>query len=178
MTAERELLEQARAAGAQLAEAERQVLLSRAEYHTAIRRVHLAGRSMREIAQALSLSHQRVQQIVHDAGGTWWRRVWRMRKARPDAVCTWCQRPPSEVSKLIAGPAVFICDACVEAAERAATSGDGPSSTLKRSSGGTMRPCAFCRKRGSATRPLIVGPARICGDCLKACREILDARAG
>jgi hypothetical protein len=27
--------------------------------------------------------------------------------------CTFCGKPDSEVSKLIAGPAVFICDTCV-----------------------------------------------------------------
>src|SRR5512142_2381168 len=112
-----ELLEKARTAAARMADAERQALLSRADYHAAIRRLHLGGGSLREIAQALSLSHQRVQQIVRGAGGSWWTRAWRTRRHPPDAICTWCGRPPGEVSKLIAGPNVFICDACVEAAE-------------------------------------------------------------
>ena len=51
--------------------------------------------------------------IVSLAGGTWWRRVWRTRTMPTDAVCTWCGRPPSEVSKLIAGPNVYICDTTV-----------------------------------------------------------------
>jgi hypothetical protein len=177
MTLEPDLLEKARAAGAQLGAAERESLVARAEYHTAIRRLHLAGGSLREIAQALSLSHQRVQQIVNEAGGTWWRRVWRMRNARRDAVCTWCKRPPSEVSKLIAGPNVFICDACVEAAERAMAGNDGGRGALKRQARGTARLCSFCHRRGTAKRTLIVGPAHVCDECLKACREILDARA-
>src|SRR5687768_13351382 len=112
MSTDPHLLEKARAAGTALAEAERQVLVSRADYHTAIRRLHLAGASLREIAQALSLSHQRVQQIVSAAGGSWWP-LWRSRSRRPDMACTWCDRPASEVSKLIAGPNIFICDACV-----------------------------------------------------------------
>ena len=58
-----DLLERARAAGGVLDEAERRALLARGEYHAAVRRLHLAGGSLREIAQALSLSHQRVQQI-------------------------------------------------------------------------------------------------------------------
>ncbi len=176
MTTEPDLLGKARAAGAQLAEAERQVLLSRAEYHSAIRRLHLAGSPLREIAQALSLSHQRVQQIVNEAGGTWWRRVWRMRNAKRDAVCTWCERPPSEVSKLIAGPNVFICDACVEAAERVLNGHAGGSGGLKRSRR-TTRGCSFCGKRGSAQRALVVGPAHVCAECLRVCREISDSRA-
>src|SRR5207248_387900 len=62
------LLGTARAAGAKLEAAERGVVLARAEYHTAIRRLHLAGAPLREIASALRLSHQRVQQIVRNAG--------------------------------------------------------------------------------------------------------------
>src|SRR2546425_3047307 len=111
MALDHDLCENAKAAGARFAEAERQALLARADYHTAVRRLHLAGGSLREIAQALSLSHQRVQQIVNVAGGSWWRRVWRTRNMTRDLVCTWCDRPSSEVAKLIAGPKVFICEA-------------------------------------------------------------------
>ena len=117
-----ELLEKARTAGTELAEAERHVQLARADYHAIVRRIHLAGASLREIAEALDMSHQRVQQIVTVAGGTWWRRVWRTRNRKSDLICTWCVRASSEVSKLIAGPNVFICDSCIEAAERALSS--------------------------------------------------------
>src|SRR5262245_60400518 len=109
MVLDQELLEQAREAGAEVAEVERRALLSRAEYHARIRRLHLGGGSLREIAQALGISHQRVQQIVEGAGGSWWQRVWRTRNAKRDAVCTFCERPPSEVAKLVAGPDVYIC---------------------------------------------------------------------
>lgn len=170
-----ELLEKARAAVSRLEDAERQALLSRADYHTAVRRLHLAGGSLREIAQALSISHQRVQQIVSGAGGTWWRRIWRTRTIRPDATCTWCGRPPSEVEKLIAGPKVYICDACVEAAEKTASGGGGTrpfGQTRKRS---VALRCAFCGKRANENRSLVTAPAgHVCSDCLRVCREILD----
>jgi hypothetical protein len=159
------LLQHAQTAASTLAEAERQVLLSRAEYHTAIRRLHLAGGSVREIAEALSLSHQRVQQIVRAAGGSWWQ-LWRSRRVARDAVCTWCDRPPSEVAKLIAGPNVFICDGCVTAAERQLRASRPPSS-------GRSRNCAFCSRRANKTRALAYGSSSICSDCLKVCREIL-----
>jgi ClpX C4-type zinc finger protein len=161
------LLQQARTAGANLAEAERQVLLSRAEYHTAIRRLHLAGGSFREIAEALSLSHQRVQQIVSAAGGSWWQ-VWRSRRVKRDAVCTWCERPPSEVAKLIAGPNVFICDACVAVAERQLEAAP------RRPSAGATRRCSFCSRSARQTRSLAYGKSSICNECLRVCREILD----
>lgn len=170
-----ELLEKARAAGRQAADAERQALLARGEYHTAIRRLHLAGGSLREIAQALSLSHQRVQQIVSSAGGTWWRRVWRTRSMAVDATCTWCGRPPSEVGKLIAGPNVFVCDACVESAERTAAglASAGPFARMKTRS--VAARCAFCGKRARDERALVTAPAgQVCTECLHVCRDILD----
>ncbi|HKE87000.1 MAG TPA: ClpX C4-type zinc finger protein [Vicinamibacterales bacterium] len=175
MTTDPSLLEKARTAGAQLAEAERQVLVSRADYHTAIRRLHQAGSSLREIAEQLSLSHQRVQQIVNAAGGSWWQ-MWRGRRGTRDAVCTWCDRPPSEVAKLIAGPRVFICDECVTAAERQlARSSVERRLQPPRQSGATSRRCAFCSRRPSKDRSLAPAPHSICSDCLRACREILDS---
>lgn len=179
MALDRDLLEKARTAGAQLTEAERQALLSRAEYHTAVRRLHLAGGSLREIAQTLALSHQRVQQIVRDAGGSWWRRVWRTRTVRPDAVCTWCGRPPSEVSKLIAGPRVYICDSCVQDAERTAASGRASGSAFARVRKRSVAVrCAFCGKRAREDRSLVTAPnGHVCTDCLRTCREILEGRA-
>jgi len=171
----RGLLEQAQRAGARLADAERSVLLARADYHTAIRRLHLAGTPLRDIAQALSLSHQRVQQIVSAAGGSWWQ-VWRRRRLAPDAVCSWCGHPPGEVARLIAGPKVFICDACVGAAERV-LQGANDHSALRRLDGGRRRRCDFCGKRAADSRPVVIGPANVCGECLRVCREILDGRA-
>jgi hypothetical protein len=38
----------------------------RSDYHHAIRRLHASGASMREIAEALGISHQRVHQIVDE----------------------------------------------------------------------------------------------------------------
>jgi len=176
MPPDRKLLDQAKAAGTRLAEAERTALLARADYHTAIRRLHLAGASLREIADALSLSHQRVQQVVTAAGGSWWQ-VWRRRTTERDAVCTWCERPPSEVSKLIAGPKVYICDSCVDAADRAVRSTATEQSTLKTLTGATRHRCSFCRKRGTESRSLVTGPANVCAECLVVCRDILNSRA-
>lgn len=181
MALDDQLLKKAEDQGALLAEAERQARLARADYNTLVRRLHLGGGSLREIAQALGLSHQRVQQIVDGAGGTWWQRVWRSRNVKRDAVCTFCERPPSEVEKLIAGPNVYICDACVALAENALADSSAkqmraPSSMVPVMSGGAR--CSFCSKRRSPDRPLIAGPtARVCGECLRVCRQILNDRA-
>ena len=176
MVIDKELLERAQAAGTAMAEAERQATVARGDYHTAIRRMHLAGGSLREIAQTMGLSHQRVQQIVRGAGGSWWTRVWRSRRIGPEAVCTWCGRPPAEVDKLIAGPHVYICDRCLAAAERTARA-RGASPFTHVEARGTAK-CSFCRKRASAERPIVMAPTgHVCLDCLRVCREIADGRA-
>lgn len=171
-----QLLDLALAARTGLEDADRHALLARAEYHTAIRRLHLAGGSVREVAQALSISHQRVQQIVQGAGGTWWGRMWRTRAMRPDAVCTWCGRPPSEVAKLVAGPRVYICDACIAAAERGAGGLDttGMFSVTTRPS--TRQRCAFCGAKAGRDRPVATAPPGcVCSACLQTCRQIVDS---
>ena len=175
MISDQTLLEQAKEAGTRLAGAERGVLLARADYHTAIRRLHLAGTPLRAIAHELGISHQRVQQVVSAAGGSWWQ-VWRRRGAARDPVCTWCERPPNEVAKLIAGPKIFICDGCVAAAEQAMRGGPQGDGRLTHVSGGTRSRCDFCRKRGNGKRSMVTGPRNVCSDCLRICRDILSSR--
>jgi hypothetical protein len=62
------LLEQAHSARDRFVAAQHNVDSARVEYHYAIRRLHASGGSMREIAHALGLSHQRVHQIIDEAG--------------------------------------------------------------------------------------------------------------
>jgi ClpX C4-type zinc finger len=177
MTIDPELVNRARTAATNLAAAEHAALESRTAYHTAIRRLHLAGGSLREIAQALSLSHQRVQQIVSAAGGSWWQRVWRSRKIGPDAACTWCGRAAADVAKLIAGPNVYICDVCVHAAERAAMReprGAGDFALAEKKT--VSARCAFCSQKSGHERALIAAPpGHLCTECLRICGEILSA---
>ena len=171
------LLGRARSAGEKLGVAEREVVLARAEYHTAVRRLHLAGSSLREIASALEISHQRVQQIVDSAGGTWWGRVWRSRNARRDAVCTFCGRPPSEVARLIAGPNVYICNGCVARADAVVARRPRAEETMRLADRRSRARCSFCGKRASEERPVVeVEEASVCRGCVVTCRQILDGR--
>ncbi|MBZ5498989.1 MAG: hypothetical protein LAP85_21530 [Acidobacteriia bacterium] len=173
MTIHEALLKKARAAGTRLADAERQVQLARNEYHAIVRRMHLAGGSLREIAQALDLSHQRVQQMVDGAGGSWWQRVWRARNVKNDLTCTFCNRPQSQVARLIAGPKVYICDACIAAAEESMT-GSSPYGSLALAGEGARARCSFCGKGRTSDRLLLTGPrGNVCGECLNVCRQIL-----
>jgi hypothetical protein len=95
MTLDPELLEKVRKTAADLTEAERQALLARAEYHTAIRRLHLAGGPLREIAQAL-------------AGGA----LTRAPKGSRER-CSFCGKRPDEHRSLVTGPAAHICSECM-----------------------------------------------------------------
>lgn len=172
------LLERAEEAAERLGEAERTLMLARADYHAAVRRLHLAGGSVREIGEALGISHQRVQQIVRAAGGSWWRHTWRTRRTPRGAVCTFCARPPREAARLIAGPDVYICDACVERTARAL----GPrlfGRDVRLDEGAPSHgACSFCGEARSAERPLAhAARAALCTVCLHACQEILAGRA-
>jgi ATP-dependent protease Clp ATPase subunit len=93
-------------------------------------------------------------------------------------VCTWCGRSPGEVSKLIAGPNVFICDACVAAAERTMSGAEAGGGGLTAAKARTGPRCGFCRKRANGKRKLVTGAASVCSECLTVCREILDASGG
>jgi hypothetical protein len=190
-----QLLTEARAAQERLIDAERDVEVFRAEFHHAVRRLHLHGASLRELAAGLGLSHQRVHQIVEEAGGS--RRWIRARKPgrRPDPgrlACTFCGKTQNMVRKLIAGPGVYICDPCIALAGRVLGSGQAAATEL-----GTMAAapapathlkCSFCGKNrrqadGLATVAAVTversgETAAICSQCLELCDEIIAEELG
>jgi Clp amino terminal domain, pathogenicity island component len=64
MTLDKDILNAARELRSRLLELQHDADRAKLDYHHAIRRLHAAGGSMREIADELDLSHQRVHQIV------------------------------------------------------------------------------------------------------------------
>src|SRR5438552_14361165 len=116
-----QLLAAARQAQEQLVEADHAAEIAKAQFHRAVRRLHLNGASLRELAAALNLSHQRVHQIVETAGGgrRWGRRV----RPPSNLACSFCGRPQRKTRKLVAGPDAYICASCVEVAETVIRSG-------------------------------------------------------
>ncbi|HSK15625.1 MAG TPA: Clp protease N-terminal domain-containing protein [Gaiellaceae bacterium] len=62
-------LREARGSRDRMLEAQHQLERARADYNHAIRRLHAEGGSLREIAEDLGLSHQRVHQIVDGGEG-------------------------------------------------------------------------------------------------------------
>jgi hypothetical protein len=103
MTLDEELLAAARKAGTASAAAQDQADIAKAVYHHSVLRLHRAGGSMREIAEALKISHQRVHQIVEQSKRT--------------EQCWFCGRTAGDVGKMMAGPAALICDICIAEAQ-------------------------------------------------------------
>ena len=171
------LLRQAREAGARMADAQRQSDVAKADYHHSVRRLHFAGASMREVAEALELSHQRVHQIIEATGGTG---GWKSRKkAATDLACTFCGLPKDEVAKLVAGPGVYICGECVALVHRAFDEGSVETSRTRLDPvpQKSRLQCSFCGKPAGKVTAMVAGPGvRICGECSvqigrASCRE-------
>lgn len=170
------LLRRAREAGSQLADAQRQAELAKADYHHAVRRLHFAGASMREVAEALELSHQRVHQIIEATGGTG---GWKSRRnPKAPMACSFCGLPDAEVAKLIAGPGIFICDQCVALVRRVGDSGVGEETERTRIDpvAGSALKCSFCGKSAGKVGNMVAGPGLcVCGECVLLCEEVLAA---
>lgn len=171
------LLRQAREAAAHWTDAQRQAELAKDGYHQAIRRLYLTGASMREIAEALDLSHQRVHQIIEATGGT---AGWKPRKTTSDLACTFCGATRFDVTCLVAGPGVYICDACVHLANQVVQEADQqnrPRTHLDPLPVTSTLGCSFCDKAGDQVHRLVAGPGvRICDQCLQFCAEVIAAQ--
>jgi hypothetical protein len=180
------LLTAARAAEERLIDAERAADIARAEFHHSVRRLQLSGGSLREIAYALGLSHQRVHQIVEGAGGARpWRRDARPGKGNPEPgatlKCSFCGKHQKQVRKLIAGPGVYICNECIERADQVIETGEPTATPLSAISSvgddnryGDPVKCSFCGKRRHQVTGLAAAAGvAICTECLALCHEII-----
>jgi hypothetical protein len=184
-----DLVREAERAREQLAVSQHAAERARADYHHAIRRLHAAGGSLREIAEALRLSHQRVHQIIDEAAEPtrWWRRRAQLLPG-PPGPCSFCGRSHQECAKLIVGPGVFICDRCVAQATGlsagAAVEGRAAGPMRLEAPGSAVR-FSFCGKDARQGVLLVAGGlagapdgkfgqgARICDECLDLYGEIL-----
>jgi ClpX C4-type zinc finger len=190
MDLDEEMLAAARHAQERLIEAEHDAEVARAEFHRAVRRLHLHGGSLRDLAQVLGLSHQRVHQIVEAAGGS--RRWGRRRATRPAAVaCTFCGQQHPDPSDTIAGPGVHICETCATRAAEVLGTGQpaAAGATLIRSvtEHEKRERCSFCGRYrpqctglAAAASPAAEGKTArhvaICAECLALCAEIIAER--
>jgi transposase-like protein len=153
MAIDERLTAQALAAAAAIRTRQGELDAARADFQRAVRALYLDGASMREIAEALEISHQRVHQLLDLPGRD------RGRK-RTELDCTFCGSSSKEVQKLIAGPGVYICDECVTRMRHEEPAPDGTK-------------CTFCGKNSRAPVAPANVAATICPDCLDLCDEIL-----
>jgi len=88
--------------------------------------------------------------------------------------CSFCGKKQQEAKKLIAGPAVFICDECVQDCLNALAD-DKPAGRITKVLTKTSEaPCSFCGlKRMDVDGMVGVPRARICNQCVKICEDIL-----
>lgn len=190
MTLDEALLGEARAVRDRMVDAQAETDRATVSFQHAVRKLHAAGGSLREIADALQMSHQRVHQIVDIAAG----KGALKEKERPKVPgvplrCSFCDRSQAEVPKLIAGPNVCICDTCVDIAQETlathVASAGGltwihPVEEVSKSvcsfcgkgSGSGVRLVAATRQGGQFTEVFIPG-ITICNECVDLCREIL-----
>jgi hypothetical protein len=187
MGLDKELVREAARAKEELAVTEHAAYRAKVHYHQAIRRLHAAGGSLREIAEAFRMSHQRVHQIINQAAEATRRRRESQVLSGPVGPCSFCGRPRDVCAKLIVGPEVFICDRCVMQATRLAAG-----SAVEGQAEGSLRleppesqaKCSFCGLEARQVQHLVASglsvPAgkfgelpRICDKCRDLGLEIL-----
>ena len=155
-------------------------------YQHSIRRLHASGGSMREIADALGLSYQRVHQIVDVTTGKG-----AIKPSKINGHCSFCGAEKAKARRLIAGPGVLICDRCVDLADEVVAEGGQRSNEVTLlvvlDLGSPKVRCSFCGKRRDQASAMVLAPlrpsvgkyakrdpgVRICNDCLRLCDEIL-----
>lgn len=189
MALDRELLRQARQARDRAFDLQYEADQAQVGYQHAIKRLHAAGASLREIAEGLGLSYQRVHQIVDPGSGKG-----AVKECRTNQVCSFCGATQRQVGRLIAGPGVFICEECVELADEVIAGGEPRSNqwtrlALERE---PEARCNFCGKRRQGVSAMVVAPdrpaigkfgrkriarrfpgVRECSECLALCHDIM-----
>jgi hypothetical protein len=183
------LLAEARQARERLIHAERAAEAARAEFRGAVHRLVVHGSRSGDIAAALELSHERLDEMVQGAGGA--DREDQAGILGNDLTCSFCGRSQHEVRKLIAGPGCYICEACVGLTEGVASGGSpahtrlGPVHAVPEQD--ERARCSFCGKHRclvtglaarSAETGLASGHPAICTECLSLCNEILVEELG
>jgi hypothetical protein len=190
MPVDQALLQQATQSRERFMASQHEADRAQVSYQHAIRRLHASGASLREIADALGLSYQRVHQIVDPTSGKG-----ALKDATAEAVCAFCGREKIDAGRVIAGPGLFICERCVDLAGEVIAEDDRRSDEVTTiatvNPGDSKARCGFCGKRrnqveGMAEAPMrpAVGKGaqrrrsgvRICAACVALCGEILAER--
>ena len=169
------LLKKCTASAERVIEMEQKAEQAKIEYHAAIRRLHLAGGTYREIAAALGLSHQRISQIVTGGSSSWLSRWLGKRGESKRLKCSFCNQSSQQVEKLVAGPHVYICDGCIN--HGLALTGNkavkGARRFLSLKSSDDVR-CSFCARSQDGKRAIVgSNTENMCTECLNVAKDII-----
>ena len=135
---------------------------AKVRFGNAIRRLYQAGGSVSSIARSMGMSEEAVHRVVGTPATD---------EYQPVLACNFCNRKRNH---LIAGPGVYICSECIEAAQAAGAARGEESTPMLREQVDSRNPCSFCSKRpGQVHFVVAVETARICDECLDLCAEIL-----
>jgi ClpX C4-type zinc finger len=121
MPLDEDFLRQARQARDRLFDLQSEADEAQVGYAHATRRLHGAGASLREIAEELGLSYQRVHQIVDPGSGKG-----AIKDCQTDRACSFCGSAKRRVRRLVAGAGVFICERCADLADEVVAERGGP----------------------------------------------------
>jgi hypothetical protein len=181
MGLDKELVREAARAKEELAVAEHAAYRAKVHYHQAIHRLHAAGGSLREIAEAFRMSHQRVHQIINEAAEATRRRRESQVLSGPVGPCSFCGRPRDVCAKLIVGPEVFICDRCVMQVTRLAAGsavGGQAEGSMRLEPPESQAKCSFCGLEARQVRHLVASglavPAGKFGELPRICNRCRD----
>jgi hypothetical protein len=191
MAIDGDLLATALRARDRLIELQHERELAQVSYQHAVRHLHASGASLREIAEALGISYQRVHQIVDLSTGKG-----ALKQSRIRSTCSFCGVDGAHAGFVVAGPGIFICDRCVALAagvlgDGEARSGEHPSLVGVPAAEARAR-CGFCGRRRAAGDAMAEAPTRphagklrgrrpgvrICAACVDLCQEILAEELG
>ena len=87
---------------------------------------------------------------------------------RRKVACSACGRLKAEVTHMIAGPNVYICDGCVGQAARQLSARQSPPDGVR---------CHFCSRGRAPDALTVVGGVALCADCLGLMETILAEAA-
>jgi len=108
----------------------------------------------------------------------WWRKKRIQTRRDPVVRCSFCNRWPHDVDKLIAGPGVFICDECVDvcndvlaqAKELSTSAGAGGPPSEEPITWPNSIECGLCHKAILMDDGVFIGDNRgtLCVDCVRS----------
>ena len=87
----------------------------------------------------------------------------------PTVHCSCCARSKDDVSHMIAGPNVYLCERCVAQAARQLA----PRGLTRQTLGHDAARCRFCHQRRATVDITTVGSVNVCAECLGTMTSIL-----